>query len=184
MRTNSWYFVRIKNQTYKKYSWRDREYSSHANLEIQTLETAGLGIVLACAWLSSSGQAGVAVVLQASNRHTRLDGQHISWRSSVGRCLIIIHSIARTSPPVISIFSYTSRNSYLVSVFRMTERQRWVSQWFQSQAAHSVHTRQSSWPKIFLITASTFINVLLQNLLRMEFFETCILKLISLKLIN
>ena len=69
--------------------------------------------------------------------HTRLDGQHISWRSSAGRCLIIIHTIARTSRPVISIFSYTSRNSCTVSirVFRMTERERWVSQWFQSQAA-------------------------------------------------
>ena len=46
--------------------------------------------------------------------HTRLDGQHISCRSSAGRCLIIIHLIARTSHPVNSIFSYTSRNSCLV----------------------------------------------------------------------
>ena len=36
--------------------------------------------------------------------HTRLDGQHISCRSSAGMCLIIIHPIARTSRPVISIF--------------------------------------------------------------------------------
>ena len=33
--------------------------------------------------------------------HTRLDGQHISCRSSAGRCLIIILPIARTSRPVI-----------------------------------------------------------------------------------
>ena len=59
--------------------------------------------------------------------HTRLDGQHISCRSSTGRCLIIIHPIARTSCPVISICSYSSRNSCPVSVFRMTKRRRWVS---------------------------------------------------------
>ena len=54
--------------------------------------------------------------------HTRLARQHISRRSSAGRCLIVIHPIARTSRPVISIFPYTSRNSYPVSfsVFRMT----------------------------------------------------------------
>ena len=59
--------------------------------------------------------------------HTRLDGQHISCRSSAGRCLII-HPIARTSHPVISICSYSSRNScpVSVSVFRMTGRRRWV----------------------------------------------------------
>ena len=56
---------------------------------------------------------------------TRLDGQHISGKSSTWRCSII-HPIARTSHPVISIFSYTSRNScsVSVSVFRMTERRR------------------------------------------------------------
>ena len=54
--------------------------------------------------------------------HTRLDGQNISCRSSAGWCLIIIDPIARTSGPVISIFSYTSINS--VSVFRMTEARR------------------------------------------------------------
>ena len=60
--------------------------------------------------------------------HTRLDHQHISCRSSAGRCLII-HCTARISRPVISIFSYTSRNScpVSVSVFRMIERRRWVS---------------------------------------------------------
>ena len=60
--------------------------------------------------------------------HTWLDGQYISCRSSAGRCLIIIHSVARNSQPVISIFCYTSRNScpISVSVFRMTERRRWV----------------------------------------------------------
>ena len=49
----------------------------------------------------------------------------LSCRSSSGRCLII-HPIAQTSHPVISIFSHTSRNSCLVnvSVFRMTER--WI----------------------------------------------------------
>ena len=43
--------------------------------------------------------------------HTQLDGQHISCRISDGRFLIIIHPEGRTSRPVISIFSYTSRNS-------------------------------------------------------------------------
>ena len=43
--------------------------------------------------------------------HTRLDGQHISCRSSDGWCLISMHPISRTSRPAISIFSYTSRNS-------------------------------------------------------------------------
>ena len=61
--------------------------------------------------------------------HTQLDGQHISCRISDGRFLIIIHPEGRTSRPVISIFSYTSRNScpVSVSVSRMTERWRWVS---------------------------------------------------------
>ena len=58
--------------------------------------------------------------------HTRLDGHHISYRSSAGRCLII-HTTARTSRPQISIFSCTSKNSCPVSVFRMAERRRWVS---------------------------------------------------------
>ena len=49
--------------------------------------------------------------------HTRIDGQHISCRSSAGRYLII-HPIARTSRPVISIFCYASRNSCPVRVFR------------------------------------------------------------------
>ena len=48
--------------------------------------------------------------------HTWLDGQHISCRSSAGRCLIIINPIARTSRPVSLIFSYTSINSCAVSV--------------------------------------------------------------------
>ena len=67
--------------------------------------------------------------------HTRLDSQHVSWRSSAGRYLIIIYPITDTSRPVISIFSYTLRNHCPVSVFRMTERRKWVSQWFQSQVA-------------------------------------------------
>ena len=68
--------------------------------------------------------------------HTRLDGQHMSCRSSVGKCLII-HPIPRTSCPVIYIFSHTSRNSCPVSVsdFTMTEMRRLVSRWFQSQLA-------------------------------------------------
>ena len=57
---------------------------------------------------------------------TRPDGQRISCRSSVGRCLIFIHPIGRISRPVISIFSRTSKNSYPVSVSRMTERRWWV----------------------------------------------------------
>ena len=77
--------------------------------------------------------------------HTWLDGQHISCRSLAGRCLII-HPTSRTSRPVISIFSYTSRNSYPVSVriFIMTMR-RWMSRWFQSQAANFLDTGYKSW---------------------------------------
>ena len=58
--------------------------------------------------------------------HKRFDDQHIPYRSWVGRCLIIIHPIVPTSRPVISICSYTSRNSCRVSVsiFRVTERRR------------------------------------------------------------
>ena len=100
--------------------------------------------------------------------HTRLDSQHISCRSSVGRFVIfhpiartsrpvififsytsrnscfqndrssagrclIIHPISRISRPVISIFSYTSRNSCpdRVNVFRMTEADMSLTQWFQ-----------------------------------------------------
>ena len=59
---------------------------------------------------------------------------HTSWRFAhllqefTGRCLII-HSIAQTLHPVISIFSYIPRNScpVSVSIFRVTERRRWVS---------------------------------------------------------
>ena len=78
--------------------------------------------------------------------HTRLDGQHISCRSSVGRCLNIIHPIARTSRPLISTFSSTSRNFCLVSVSfsEWQERRRWASQWFQSQAAEFYDTGYKS----------------------------------------
>ena len=59
--------------------------------------------------------------------HILLGGQHISCRSSAEKCLIIIHHISRISRPVISIFFYTSRNSWpvRVSVLKMTERRRW-----------------------------------------------------------
>ena len=79
--------------------------------------------------------------------HTRLDGQHIC-RSSAGRCLIMIHPIARTSCPVIYIFSYISRNScpVSVSVFSMTERRVWMLQCFLSQAADFYDAGYKSWP--------------------------------------
>ena len=81
--------------------------------------------------------------------HTRFRGQHISWRSSAERCLIIIHPIARASRLVISIrfFSYTSINSCLVivCVFKMTERRRWVSQWCQSQTVEFYDTGYKNW---------------------------------------
>ena len=80
--------------------------------------------------------------------HTQLDGQHISCRSSAGRCLIIIHPIVRTSRPVIYMFSYNSRNScpVSVSVIRMTKRgEISVTQWFQSQAADFYDTGFKSW---------------------------------------
>ena len=79
--------------------------------------------------------------------HTRLDGDYFSCRSSAGSCLIIIHPIARTSHPVIFIYSKTSRNSCPVSVrvFRMTERRIWLSQCFQSQAVDFYDTEYKSW---------------------------------------
>ena len=69
--------------------------------------------------------------------HTWFDGQHNSCISSAGRYIIIFHHISRTSRPVIYTFSYTSKNSCPVSVnvFRLTDRRRWVLQWFESQAA-------------------------------------------------
>ena len=76
--------------------------------------------------------------------HSRLYGQHISCRSSAGRCLIIIHLIARTSRPVISIFFYISKNSCPVNVFRMTERRRWMP---YSGSSPSVQTSTSKWSK-------------------------------------
>ena len=56
--------------------------------------------------------------------HTRLDGQHISCRNSIGRCLIIIRSIARTSRPFISIFFLTSQKIPAQSASAFSERQR------------------------------------------------------------
>ena len=48
--------------------------------------------------------ADVVLLRDNARPHTRFDGQHISYRSSDNRSLII-HPIARTSPSVISIFS-------------------------------------------------------------------------------
>ena len=75
--------------------------------------------------------------------HTRLESQHMSCGSSAGRCLII-RPRALTSRPVIFIFSYTSRNSCSDSV-SMTERRRWVSQWFQFQAPDVNGIGYKSW---------------------------------------
>ena len=69
--------------------------------------------------------------------------QQISCRSSAGRCLIIIHPTARTSHTVISIFSYTSKNSCLGprQCFQNDrEAEMSVTQWFQSQAADCYDT--------------------------------------------
>ena len=54
--------------------------------------------------------------------HTWLNGQHISCRCSAGRCLII-HSIARTSRPVISIF-LTTQKIPIQSAFSEQQRGR------------------------------------------------------------
>ena len=72
---------------------------------------------------------------------------HLLHSGGPGRCLIIIHPIAQTSRPVIFIFSYISRNSFLLtlSVFRMKERRMWVSQWFQSQTADFHDNWYKSW---------------------------------------
>ena len=69
-----------------------------------------------------SEQAAGLVLLHSNSRH---DGQHISCRSSAGSCSII-HPITRTSRPVISIFSYTSKNFSMLSVrvFSITERRK------------------------------------------------------------
>ena len=102
--------------------------------------------------------------------HTWLDGQHISCRSSTGRCLIIIYPIARILRPGISIFPYTSRNSFPVSisVFKMTESRKWVSQWFQSQAAEIYDTGYKNWsrgmtdvsiPKVNMLKNISTLNV-------------------------
>ena len=92
--------------------------------------------------------------------HTQLDGQYISCRSSAGRCLIISHPIARTLHPVISIFSYTSRNSCPVTVFRITEWWKWVPQWFQSQAADFYDTGYKSWSYGMINVSVSEINML------------------------
>ena len=93
---------------------------------------------------------------------TRLDGQHISCRSSAGRCLINIHSITLTSRSVIFIFSYTSINScwISVSVFKMRERRRWVSEWFQSQAADFCDTGYKRWSHGMTNISISEVNIL------------------------
>ena len=53
--------------------------------------------------------AGVVLLKDNARPHT-FDGKHIFYRNSAGKCLTI-QLIARTSRPVIFIFSYTSRNS-------------------------------------------------------------------------
>ena len=98
-------------------------------------------------FLNAQSIASIEIHRQHVYGHTRLNGQHISCRSSARRCLIIYRFIARTSRPVISIFSYTSRNSCPVniSVFIMTERRRWVPHWFQSQAVDFYDTGYKRW---------------------------------------
>ena len=62
--------------------------------------------------------------------HTRFDGQHISCKSSADRCLIIIHPKSPDLEPSDVHLLLPSRNSgsFSVSVFRMTERRKKVSQ--------------------------------------------------------
>ena len=74
----------------------------------------------------TSGDGCLVPVLSCSTiklGHARLDGQHISCRSSAGRYLMI-YSIARTSRTEISIFSYTSC-PVSISIFRMRDKWRW-----------------------------------------------------------
>ena len=99
--------------------------------------------------------------------HIRLDDQHISCRSSAGRCLTIIHSKAWALHPVISIFSYTSRNSCLVSIsiFRMTEAEMSVTQWFQSQAADFYDTGYESWSYGMVNVSIPEINTVIKPIL-------------------
>ena len=105
--------------------------------------------------------------------HTRLEGQHISCRSSAGMHLTIIHPIARTSRLVISIFSYISRNycPVSVSVFRMKGSQRRLSQWLQSLAAEFYDTGYKnlshgmtniSIPEVNMLKYSSKLNVSLE----------------------
>ena len=81
--------------------------------------------------------------------HTQLDGQRMSCRNSAGRCLIIIHPITRTSRPVISFFSYTSRNSNLYVTSPASQLILQPFRRFTCVAAHSptipsLHLRHSS----------------------------------------
>ena len=92
---------------------------------------------------------GVVLLHNITLGNTWLDGQHISCRSSAGRCLII-QLFARSSRPVISIFSYTSRNSCSVnvSVYRMTEAEITVTQWSQSRPQTSTTQGYKSWSHV------------------------------------
>ena len=85
---------------------------------------------------------------------TPFAGQHISYRSSSGKCLNT-RSIVRSSRSEISIFSYDSINScpVSVSVFRMSERRRWVS--------HSGYNsmRQTSMTQGYKIWSHSMTNV-------------------------
>ena len=83
-------------------------------------------------WTSQNMRRGIlragVVLLHYNVGHILLEDQNMSCKGSAGMYLII-HLIARTSRPLIFIFSYSSRNFCPVSlrVFRITKRRRSVS---------------------------------------------------------
>ena len=78
-------------------------------------------------------RAGVVLLHENAQPHTRFDDRHISRRSSAGRCLII-HFISRTLHPVISIF-FLHLKKFLSSQHFENDREveMSVTQRFQSQ---------------------------------------------------
>ena len=116
-------------------------------VEVLIAALADFEVLSMIKFLNAQSRASIEIFRQLCQVYGRtlLDGQQFSCRRSTGRCLIIS---PYTSHPVISIFSYTSRNScpVSISVFRMTESCRWVSQWFEFQAVDFYDTGYKIWP--------------------------------------
>ena len=116
----------VNHLNVKRLRVRDRVMTSHDACTIRTFRVltlaslqrlklealiptpAGCEVRSVIKFLSAQSIAPIEIhrQLQQVYGHTRLDGQHISCRSSTGSSTII-HPITRTSHPVIFIFSYT-----------------------------------------------------------------------------